>query len=419
MKISIRARLSVMMFLEYVIWGAWLPLLTLYLTKYLHFKGGADFTPVQAAWVMNTFAISSIIAMFIGGQLADRVFATERYLAFSHLVGGVTMLLLPLQNQFWPFFIIMLIHCLFYVPTLSLTNSMCFANLKDAKGEFGFVRLWGTIGWIAASWPFVFLLKDKHNAEMATALTYIFTVSGIASLLLAGYSLTLPHTPPVKNAQEKFAPFEAVKLLVVPSILILFIVTYLDTIVLWCYFFWTAPFLNKLGVPENWIMPIMSIGQVAEIGTMAVLGYALKRLGWRKTMTIGIAAQVVRFGLYSLTASKGLVWMVILSNLIHGICYAFFFASVYIFVDEHFPKDARVSAQGLFNFLILGLGPITANPLWGWLGQVMGVNEGGIPNFNKLFLVPMLVALVATAGLALFFRPSSDAKAEEPQVIRS
>lgn len=414
MKIAIRIKLSVMMFLEYVIWGAWLPLLTIYLTQYLHFRGGENFSPVQAAWIMNTFAISSIVAMFVGGQLADRIFSTERYLAFSHLVGGVTMLLLPLQTTFLPFFIIMLVHCLFYVPTLSLANSMCFANLKDPKGEFGLVRLWGTIGWIAASWPFIFLLKDKSGEQMASALTWIFIVPGIASLLLAGFCLTLPHTPPVKEAKQKFAPFEVLKLLVVPSILILFIVTYLDTLVIWCYFFWTAPFLKTLGIKENWMMPIMSIGQIAEIGTMAVLGYALKRFGWRVVMTVGIAAQAARFAIYAIS-NQDLAWLVILSNIIHGVCYAFFFASVYIFVDEHFPKDARTSAQSLFNFLILGLGPLTANPVWGWLGQELGVKDGNLAAFSKLFLIPTAIALVATIGLFVLFRPEKIAKNSQEQ----
>ena len=142
---KIRNQLSIMMFLEYVIWGAWLPLLTLYLTTFLKFDG------VQVAWIQNTFAIGSLFGMFIGGQLADRYFAQEKFLAFSHLIGGVTMLLLPMQKTFGGFFSLMLVHCLFYVPTLSVTNAIAFANLKDAQKDFGFVRLWGTIGWIAAS----------------------------------------------------------------------------------------------------------------------------------------------------------------------------------------------------------------------------------------------------------------------------
>jgi nucleoside transporter len=407
MKSKARIQLSVMMFLQYVIWGAWLPLLTLYLTKYLHFRGGADFSGVEAAWIMNTFALASVTAMFVGGQLADRYFAAEKFLAFSHFVGGVTMLLLPMQKSFWPFFTLMLVHCLFYVPTLSLTNSICFANLKDAQKDFGFVRLWGTIGWIAASTPFVFLLKGKENADMAMALTNIFTVAGVASLALAAFCLTLPHTPPSTNKSQKFAPFEAIKLLAVPSILVLFIATFIDTLVLWCHFFWTSPFLGKLGVPENWMMPIMSIGQIAEIGTMAALGLVLKKLGWRATMILGILGQVIRFSIYSI-ASDNMAWLVVASNIIHGVCYAFFFASVYIFVDEHFPKDARTSAQSLFNLLILGVGPLVANPLWGGLGDYFKVSAGTAASFNRLFLVPTVLAILATVVLVVFFRPKQN-----------
>jgi nucleoside transporter len=404
MNSKIRLQLSVVMFLQYVIWGAWLPLLTRYLTEYMQYRGGANFTGIEAAWVMNAFAMASIVAMFVGGQLADRYFAAERFLAFSHLVGGVTMLLLPMQKSFWPFFTLMLIHCLFYVPTLSLTNSICFANLKDSQKDFGPVRLWGTIGWIAASTPFVFLLKGLKGAEMSVAMSSIFTVAGVASLALSAFCLTLPSTPPAREQGQKFAPFEALKLLAVPSILVLFLVTYVDTLVLWCHFFWTSPFLGQLGIPENWMMPIMSIGQIAEIGTMALLGYALKTLGWRKTMILGILGQIVRFGIYSI-GTQNTAWMVIASNVIHGVCYAFFFASVYIFVDEHFPKDARTSAQGLFNLLILGVGPLTANPLWGKLGDTFQVSQGGVPSYNRMFLVPTALAIVATVSLVVFFHP--------------
>ena len=155
MNSAIRTKLSVMMFLEYVIWGAWLPLLGLYLGKdYLNFDG------IQRAWIFNAFAIASVTGMFFAGQMADRYFAQEKFLAFSHLVGGLAMLALAYQKTFWPFFGLMLLHCFFFVPTLSITNAIAFANLKDAQKDFGFVRVWGTIGWIAASWPFIFIPID-------------------------------------------------------------------------------------------------------------------------------------------------------------------------------------------------------------------------------------------------------------------
>jgi nucleoside transporter len=429
---AIRTKLSIMMFLEYVIWGAWLPLLGLYLSKYLKFEG------IQIAWIFNAFAIASLTGMFFGGQLADRYFAQERFLSFSHLVGGLSMLALAYTKQFWPFLGLMLLHCFFYVPTLSVTNAIAFANLKDAQKDFGPIRVWGTIGWIAASWPFIFIPIDwskvpsmaeaggfvawlgkalstpKTGHAMELALTSTFIVSGVASLVLAAFCLTLPHTPPAKNEGAKFAPLEALKLLAVPSILVLFVVTLLDSFIHYCYFFWTSPFFSAIGLPENWIAPAMSIGQIAEISTMAYLGFFLKRLGWRTTMIFGILGHVIRFGIYAI-GSRETLWLVILSNVVHGFAYAFFFATVYIYVDEHFPKDIRTSAQSLFNLLILGVGPFFGNFLWGWLGdRVTTVTDSGekIVHWGQLFSVPMTLGIVAAILLAIFFHPKETKEVE-------
>jgi nucleoside transporter len=387
----IRTKLSVMMFLEFFIWGAWLPLIFGYLPS-------LGFNSLQQSWILNAFALASFVGMFFSNQFADRNFAAERFLAVSQLIGGLAILALAFTTNFWAFFLLMLVHCLFYVPTISITNSIAFANLKDPQHDFGPVRLWGTIGWIAASWPFVFILVDwasvaaqvaasdtdvsalqwlgmalgtsKQGAALQEGVRWTFIASGIASLLLAGFSLVLPHTPPkpaVKGA-EQFAWLEAMKLLAVPFVLVLFVVTFFDACVHQCYFIWTNDYLKSVGIPANWVMPVMSIGQIAEIGTMAILGICLKRLGWRNIMVLGILGHAVRFGVFSLLPMP---WLAITVNVLHGICYAFFFATVYIFVDEFFPKDARTSAQGLFNFLILGFGPFVANFIWPMVGDIV------------------------------------------------
>jgi nucleoside transporter len=393
-------RLSVMMFLEYFIWGSWLPLLALYLSRFLGFSG------TDIGWIFATLAIASVTAVFISGQVADRHLSTEKFLAVSHVIGGLAMLSLPFQKSFWPFFVAMLVHNLMYVPTLSLTNSICFHHLKDAQKQFGIVRLWGTIGWIVASWPFVVILRGKTGPELESALTWIFWMAGGASIALALYSLSLPHTPPARSGKN--APLEAIKFLAVPAFLVLFIVTFLDSLVHACYFQWTSPFLSAIGVPENLIMPAMSIGQLAEIGTMATLGFFIKRLGWRKIMVFGILGHAFRFAIYAL---GGPVWLVVSSNIVHGFCYAFFFASVYIFVDEYFPQDARASAQGLFNLLILGLGPFVGNLLWGGLGDAL--TQGGVVNYRSLFLAPTALALIAALTLAIAFHPPRRKAREE------
>jgi nucleoside transporter len=436
---GLRLRLSAMMFLEFFIWGAWLPLI-------FGFLGDMKFTSWEQSWILNAFALASFTAMFFSTQFADRTFAAEKFLAFSQLVGGVAILCLTWTTEFWPFFLLMLIHSLFYVPTISITNSIAFASLKDAQREFGIVRLWGTIGWIAASWPFVFILIDWSKVPafgtvdfqtwLGTALgnplsgdamkegtRYTFLVSGIASLMLAALSLTLPHTPPKPAAEgaERFAWLEAMKLLQFPFVLILFIVTFFDAAVHQGYFVLTGEYLKSIGVPGNWVMPVMSGGQVAEIVTMAFLGLVLKRLGWRMTMVLGILGHTMRFTVFALVPMPVAAGLAIL---LHGICYAFFFATVYIFVDEFFPKDARSSAQGLFNFLILGLGPFVGNFVWPQLKEMLTTEitvDGKVVksvDYQTLFAAPAATAAVAALLLLLFFHPpiKNESSVPEPEM---
>lgn len=431
---AIRLKLILMMVLEFFIWGAWFPLIFGYLPS-------LGFSPSQQSWILNAFPIAAIVGMFFSNQFADRNFAAEKFLAASHLIGGVAMLSLAWLHAFWPFFFAMLVHCLLYVPTISITNSIAFAHMKDPQKEFGVVRMGGTIGWILAAWPFTFILVDwaKVQAEapqglvawlgavLASGLTgsalqegtkWTFIVAGAASLVLAAFSMTLPHTPPkpVETGANKFAWLEAVKLLSIPFILILWIVTFVDATVHNLFFNWTGRFLGTepaaggVGIPGNWIMPVMSIGQIAEILTMLVLGTALKRLGWRATMIVGILGHAARFAVFAFLPEYP--QLVVFVNVLHGIAYAFFFATVYIFVDEFFPKDARASAQGLFNLQILGFGPLVANTL----GPILiseTFNHGGVVDFRSLWLVPLVSAIGAAVALALLFHPPDTAAVRE------
>jgi nucleoside transporter len=424
---SHRLKLFIMMVLEFFIWGAWLPLIFGYLPS-------LNFTPLEQSWILNAFPIAAIIGMFFINQYADRHFAAEKFLAFSHFVGGAAMLGLAFTREFWPFFGLMLVHCLFYVPTISITNSIAFANMKNPQKEFGFVRMGGTIGWVLAAWPFTFILVDWNKVHAAhphglvntlgtilssgltgdalkSATIWTYLVAGIASLALAAFSFLLPHTPPKKageGAREKLAWLEALKWLKHPFILVLWLVALMDSFVLNCYFNWTGTFLatardaGGVGIPGNWIMPVMSIGQLAEIVTMFVLGATLKKLGWRWTMIVGTLGHVARFLVYALFPQHR--ELIILVQILHGICYAFFFATVYIFVDAYFPKDARASAQGLFNVMILGVGVFLANSICPYLIQNTFTHDG-VTNFRGLFLVPMFCGIIAALALALLFHP--------------
>ncbi|MGO8674623.1 MAG: MFS transporter [Limisphaerales bacterium] len=449
---AIRLKLFAMMVLEFVIWGCWLPLIYNYLPS-------LGFSLPQQFLILNAFPAAAVVGMFFSSQFADRHFSAEKFLAFSHFVSGLALLGLatikaaapvaglaagqPNPNApFWPFFTLMLVHCLLYVPTNSIANSIAFANMKDPQKEFGLIRVGGTIGWILAAWPFTFILVDWNQVHgilaewdkfhpgnphgpvkwlgavlgsglsgqpLQEATRWTFVVAGIASLVLAAYSLMLPHTPPkkVERGADRFAWLEAIKLLRHPFVLVLWLVTLVDAFVIYCYFNWTGSFLGAkvaaggVGIGGNWIMPVMSIGQVAEGLTMLILGATLKRLGWRWTMVIGILGHTARFAVYAFWPEAA---PVILVQLLHGVCYAFFFATVYIFVDEYFPKDVRASAQGLFNAVILGIGPLVANIVCPYLMQKTFTHDG-VTDFRSLFLVPLAAATLGAIVLGFCFHP--------------
>jgi nucleoside transporter len=419
-------RLWLMMVLEFVIWGAWLPLIWGYMGAPVA-EGGLGFTGAQIAWVGSAFAIASIVGIFFSSQFADRTFAAERFMAASHLIGGLAILGMYWAKDFPTFFALMLVHSLLYVPTISVSNSIAFTHMKNAEKEFGLVRMGGTIGWILAAWPLFFLLEGKTGVAATTAKANIFLVAGIASLILAAYSLTLPHTPPKRAAAGDggLAWLKAAKDLSKPFLLVLFAVTFIDSVIHNGYFLLAGNFLGDAkaaAIPQKWIMPVMSIGQVAEIATMAVLGAVLARLGWKTTMILGILGHAARFAVFAFMPQNQA--MIIAVQVLHGICYAFFFATLYIFIDAAFPKDVRSSAQSLFNLLVLGLGDLAAK--WLFIPLQERLTTDGVTDYRQLFLVPTGMALAAAVLLAIAFWPprslatasqAGDDPETEPQIV--
>ncbi len=392
---GVRARLFVMMVLQLAVWGAWAP-------KLFPYMGLLGFEAWQQSLVGSAWGIAAVVGIFFSNQFADRNFAAERFLAISHVIGGVALLGCAFLTDFWPFFAAYLIFSLLYVPTLSVTNAIAFANLKDPAKDFGAIRMGGTVGWILVSWPFIFLLGAQATQLEVRS---IFIVAAIVSFALAAYSLTLPHTPPKRgeSATDPLAWREALKLLGVPFVGVLFLVTFIDSVIHNGYFVMADAFLtNRVGIAGNLSMVVLSLGQLAEIVTMFILGGVLIRLGWKVTMLIGILGHAARFAVFAFAADS--VPTIVAVQLLHGICYAFFFATVYIFVDAAFPSDVRSSAQGLFNLLILGVGNVAASFLFPAL-MARWSDAAGAVDYQRLFLVPTGMALLAMLILALAFRP--------------
>ena len=369
------------MFLQYALWGAWLPVTARYLSASIS-DGGLGFSGSQIGMILGLAgSIGAIAAPFIAGQIADRYFSTERILAFLVTTGGMVKWYTALQTDYQSWLVLSILYSVLYMPTLALSNSITFAHIDDQENDFPKIRVWGTIGWIVASWvfPMIWLqtnlkiqlmppfLVGSEVPDVTAKLVDALKFSGAISIIYGAFCFLLPNTPPNKDASEKLAFKKAFELFKYSSFTILVISSLAVSIIHQIYFLQTGPFLSHIGIPDSQIGPAMSIGQFAEILTMAYLGYFLKRLGFKKVITFGIAAYFLRYAIFGTEFLP--VWVMIISQAFHGFCYAFFFAAAYVYVDKIAEDDVRHSAQTVFGIIILGGGPVIGGWLSGFLQE--------------------------------------------------
>jgi nucleoside transporter len=408
-------RLSLMMLLQYAVWGAWLPLAGRYLSAPVA-EGGLGFTGSQIGLILGLAgSIGAVAAPFIAGQVADRYFSTERFLAFLLAVGGVINWVTAGQTEYGAWLGLSILYSVVYMPTLALSNSMAFAHVTDRDRDFPQVRVWGTIGWILASWlfPMIYLQSDLGlqwmppflvgperegvTARLADSLRF----SALISWGYAGYCLLLPHTPPKRDAIEKLAFAKAFRLLREPSFAVLVAASLPISIIHQIYFIQTPSFLSHIGLADSQIGPAMTIGQFSEILVMAGLGWLLTRLGFRRVIALGALAYFVRYFIWSLPGLP--VEVQVASQALHGVCYAGFFACAYIYADRIAPPDIRHSVQTVFGIIILGGGPVLGGILSGWLAERYVTPAGGV-DFPVLWRIVALLGLATAVGFYLFFR---------------
>ena len=379
---NINTRLGTMMFLQYALWGAWLPVTARYLSASVS-EGGLGFSGTQIGMILGLAgSIGAIAAPFIAGQIADRYFSTESILAFLVTFGGIVKWYTSLQTNYNSWLYLSILYSVLYMPTLALSNSITFAHVDDQENDFPRIRVWGTIGWIVASWvfPMIWLQTDLQLQSMPPFITGAevpnvtarlvdaLKFSGAISIIYGAFCFLLPNTPPKKNASEKLAFKKAFELFKYPSFTILVISSLVVSVIHQIYFLQAGPFLSSIGIPDSQIGPAMTIGQFAEILTMAYLGFFLKRLGFKKVISIGIAAYCLRYFIFGTEILP--IWVMVLSQAFHGFCYAFFFAAAYIYVDKIAERDVRHSAQTVFGIIILGGGPILGGLLSGYLQNI-------------------------------------------------
>jgi nucleoside transporter len=400
-----RPSLAVMMFLQYAIWGAWSVALSGYLEKELGFTG------LGLALIYNALPLMNLIVPFTAGQVADRFMPAQYALALFHLVGGLLLFGLAFQRELAPMTALMLAYAFFYAPTLALSNSVAFRNLKDPEVEFGPIRVWGTIGWIAAG-GLVNLMRNWFGS-LEWGIIDVLALSGGISILAALLCLTLPHTPPVKESTDPLAFLKAFSLLRDPNYRVFFIIALIIATELPLYYILTFPFLQAaggvVGITETNLPLIMAmVAQGAEVFTIALmLPAVLPSWGVRRTMLLGIFAWPARYAVFALAwamhqQAPWTVWLAVASLALHGFCYVFFFVVAFIYTDMVAPRDVRSSAQALINVAVLGVGMLIGGFFAGWLKDFFTTD--GVTNYTMVFLVPTVITVLAGIAFALLFR---------------
>jgi len=394
-----------MMFLQYYVWGIWLPVLGLHLES-----EGIGMTSVQNGLIFSVYGFGAILGPFILGQLADRYLATEIVMSLAHLIGGVLLIATAYATGFWPIFLLLFAYCNLYMPTMGLSNSITFRAVGEGNQDrFPAIRMWGTIGWIVAGLSFTVYLKYAGKVPALRPLFEVislpsfrdcFRLSGVVSIFYALYCFTLPHTPPTKVLADsatikRSAIFESLDLMRIRSFAVLVVVAGLIGIMLAFYFACEGVFLASLKIPKEEVSSYMTLGQVAEWAVIGLVPLAVHRFGVKKTMLIGASAWAIRFGLSAYGRPS---WLMITTIGLHGFAFGFFFVVAQMYVDRAAGPDIKASAQNLLIFVIYGLGTILGSVLTGYVRSYFQ------DDWHKIWAGPTILTLICILIFAAMFQ---------------
>jgi nucleoside transporter len=391
----LKLRLCVMMFLQYVIWGAWYVTITTYLTQTLGFTG------TQAGWVFSTVSIASLVSPFFVGLVADRFFATERVMAVLYLISALLVYLVTQVNTFPAVFALMLAFCLCYFPTVALTNSITMQSLKDPGRDFPPIRTLGTLGFI--------VVVSVVSLMQWEATSMQFTLAAAAAVVMAIYSLVaLPHTPPPARGQQvtwqRAIGLDTLSMMKQSTFAVFIIASILACIPLTFYYSFANAYLNDLNVPNAGFM--MTLGQWAELVMLLVMPALFRVVSIRGVLLIGLASWAARYVLLAFGNADAGIWMFYLAILLHGACYDFFFVAGQLYTDQEAPGHLRSSAQGFITFVTYGIGM--------FVGSVLsGVARDYFPTWESFWLSSALMSGLIFLMVFLFFRTKVKIRAKE------
>jgi len=397
---TLKIRLCLFMFLQYFLWSAWYMTLGSYLGTVLKFSGA------QIGLAYGAFAIGAMISPFFVGLIADRFFASEKLLAVLGVLGGIVLCCLPQLKSFEAFYPALILYCALYVPTLALGNSLSLHHLADAKQDFPRVKIFSAVGWIAGG-----LVLSWLNGEQSPIQYYL---AGGASIVFGLFSLTLPHTPPLKKGQDvslgEMLGLDALALLKKPTFAIFILCMFLICIPLYFYFVNLGTYLTELG----WVgfAGKMTLAQVSDVIFLFLLPIMLKRLNYKLTILIGILCWAVRYFLLAGSASNpgAETTLIIMAILLHGVCYDFLFIAGQLYVDEECTERMRGAAQGFIAFILWGVGAFVGTLM---AGRSLDAHKLAVPkgtlahDWNGIWMTPAWLAVGVMVVFVLFFKNPS------------
>lgn len=389
--------LSVMMFLEFAIWGAWSPVLATRLLGPLKMNGK------QTGWIYGTIPLACIIMPLIAGQIADQWLATEWILMVSHLIGGILLLIASRKKTFGILFVVMLLYSLCYATTLPLVNSLmfthlgkCYADNAELNTASAYIFMWAPIAWVLVGLTLTLWRRFKGTGDGSDCLKY----GGFLSLIMAAFCFFLPHTPPPLAGGDVLPFVQAFEMLGNRNFVIFLIISFAVSTQVWFYFLGTAQYLQDIGVRARNVPAVMTIAQIAQtVFTLFALGLFLGKLGFKWALVTGILAWLLMYIVYSMKKPKILI---IGSMALHGIAYVLFIIGGQIYVNSIAPSEIIGSAQALLFFVTMGLGFFLGTQFTGLVMDRFSV-EGKF-QWRPIFLVPCVSLFISAALFLLFFK---------------
>jgi MFS family permease len=402
------------MFIQFFIWGATGPILSLYLRDCLGFSG------VQVGLILGLSALSSVFSPAFMAFVADRLISSERLLCLLNAVGGVCMFVFSRQTGWYGALAVYVVYQIAVSPMSPLLNAITFHHSPVERRKFGNIRVWGTVGWIAVAWFFSFGILHggaaREAAGGASKLPLLLDISAITSFIMAAYCLTIPKrgkaaaisVPAAEplSAASTVSAASALKVILRPQVLALAAATAAITFVDKFYNVGTAPFLRSAGLSERAVMPAMSLGQVPEIAAMGILGYLLARWGARRVLLLGVAMEIFRFAACTLGFSMPLIYA---GLCVHGLAYTFTMVTAVICLDGFCGAGERSGAHQLFNVATAGVGGFLGSYAAGRTADLF-TDAAGAVNYRGYWAVPLVLSILIFVTLA-------GGKSESPKTL--